>query len=160
VKEMMQLHEKMLTLNPRAYLLVLTGNPHYLQAVALENVIIKKVPADEVPRYLSIAHVGLALRKATLSMQGVAPIKLGEYLLLGLPVIASAGIGDTQQLIENKSFCYLMEDHSDASLNEALQWIIGLPPHINREEIRTYGIAHFGLQKAIDLYRTGLTFIR
>ncbi len=71
----------------------------------------KSVKSDEVPFYLNAADVAFALRQPTFSMQGVAPIKLGEYLLCGLPVIASKGIGDTDDILKNFQECYLY-DHS------------------------------------------------
>ena len=98
-----------------AKFLILTGNTDFAEQNIPEelksNIILKSVKSDEVPFYLKAADVAFALRKPTFSMQGVAPIKLGEYLLCGLPVIASKGIGDTDDILQNFEECYLY-DHA------------------------------------------------
>lgn len=91
--------------------LILTGNTDFAeQNIPKElksSIILKSVKSEEVPFYLNAGDFAFALRKPTFSMQGVAPIKLGEYLLCGLPVIASKGIGDTDHILENFEECYL-----------------------------------------------------
>ncbi len=87
-----------------AKFLIFSGNPEFVTAkipdAMRNNIVVKSVPFVEVPQYLAAADIAFAIRKPTFSMQGVAPIKLGEYLLMGLPTIASAGIGDTETLLE------------------------------------------------------------
>ena len=98
-----------------AKFLILTGNTDFAEQNIPEelksNIILKSVKSDEVPFCLNAADVAFALRRPTFSMQGVAPIKLGEYLLCGLPVIASKGIGDTDDILQNFEECYLY-DHA------------------------------------------------
>jgi len=95
--------------------LILTGNvefaKHNLSDSLQKDVYIKSVPADKVSFYLNAGDIAFGLRQPTFSMQGVAPIKLGEYLLCGLPVIASKGIGDTEEILKNFEDCFLY-DHS------------------------------------------------
>ena len=95
--------------------LILTGNVDFAkQNIPIElqsNIILKSVKSGEVPFYLNAGDVAFALRQPSFSMQGVAPIKLGEYLLCGLPVIASKGIGDTDDILKNFQECFLY-DHS------------------------------------------------
>lgn len=97
--------------NHSAKFLILTGNTEFAeQNIPSElkpDVIIKSVPSEKVSFYLNGGDVAFGLRKPTFSMQGVAPIKLGEYLLCGLPVIASKGIGDTENILKNFEECYL-----------------------------------------------------
>ena len=66
------------------------------------QVIVKSVEANEVPKYLQIADLALNFRKESFSMQAVSPIKLGEYLLCGLPVISTKGQGDSGEIINNE----------------------------------------------------------
>ena len=159
VDQMLYLHEMLLRWNPNAYLLILTGNPGYLSRrlpKSLHHVLIKRVLVQEVPRYLSIANIAFALRKAAFSMQGVSPIKLGEYLLIGLPVIASAGIGDTEDILQNKPFCFVLNDFSEASLDKAVDWIIHRAANTDPQDARQCGEAFFGLRKAVESYRLAL----
>src|SRR5690606_911920 len=90
--------------------LILTGNTQFAEDRIPNNlkekVIIKKVPFEQVPEYLNAGDIGFAIRKPSFSMQGVAPIKLGEYLLMGIPVIASKGIGDTDEIMKDFPECF------------------------------------------------------
>lgn len=111
--EMLEIFKSHKTVNSK--FLILTGNIDFakqnITADLLPDIILKSVRAEEVPFYLNAGDVAFALRTPTFSMQGVAPIKLGEYLLCGLPVIASRGIGDTDDILQNFEECYLY-DHS------------------------------------------------
>ena len=112
--EMLEIFKKRSDKNNSKFL-ILTGNVDFAkQNIPIElqsNIILKSVKSDEVPFYLNAGDVAFALRQPSFSMQGVAPIKLGEYLLCGLPVIASKGIGDTDDILKNFQECFLY-DHS------------------------------------------------
>lgn len=114
LSEMLEIFHQYAEKKPSKFL-ILTGNtdfaekniPEYLKS----EIIIKKVASSEVSHYLNAADLAFAIREPAFSMQGVAPIKLGEYLLCGLPVIASKGIGDTEEILRNFTECFLY-DHS------------------------------------------------
>lgn len=145
-----------------AKFLILTGNTAFAEqnipSDLKARVILKSVPSEKVSFYLNGGDVAFGLRKPTFSMQGVAPIKLGEYLLCGLPVIASKGIGDTERILENFEECYLY-DHS-----------VGLPPQTaqiknfvekaifaNRNNIAQKAQHYFSLEAAAESYIKAIT---
>jgi len=80
------------------------------------------VPNEAVPRYLACADVGLSIIKPSYSMQAVSAIKTGEYLLCGVPVIGTAGIGDSEKICARAGF--VLRDISDESLNSASDWFL------------------------------------
>ncbi len=98
-----------------AHWLVLTGDidyaaqriPQYLK----DKITLVTSAIADVPGYLTTADVAFAIREPLFSMQGVAPIKLGEYLLMGLPTIASGGIGDTDTILKKIPGCFIF-DHA------------------------------------------------
>lgn len=160
--EMLQVYHDVAVLKEHTYLLLLTGNAAYLENAVLsklidKKVIIKSVPFQEVPAYLAAADVALAIRQPTFSMKGVAPIKMGEYLLTGLPVVASAGIGDTEEVLKNEASCFVLEDHGQENLKLAANWIVEVHGKRSiREGARALGIREFSLDKSIDSYRLAL----
>ncbi|MEX0883217.1 MAG: hypothetical protein WDZ72_07070 [Cyclobacteriaceae bacterium] len=133
--------------------LFLTRNDGYLAGKIpshLKNaIIIKTVPFEEVPCYLAAADLGLSLRKQAPSLAGLAPIKIGEYLLSGLPVIASPGVGDTEVILSNQPACFLYTDKSQ--FETFLPWIRTLEK-IDRNNIRTLGLNYFNLNQTINEY--------
>lgn len=140
-----------------ARFLVLTGNLDRA-AVAFgdlsESVIIMRVPPDEVPDFLAAADVGLAYRSPIFSMQGVAPIKLSEYLLCGLPVIGTAAVGDTSPILGQG---LLLDDESGTP--SAARWLVEevLPNRDRyRERARETGKAQFSLTRSVEEYGRAL----
>jgi glycosyltransferase involved in cell wall biosynthesis len=57
------------------------------------------LPPEQVPEYLSSADVGLLPRITCTDTRVSSPIKFGEYLASGAPVILSDGIGDFSALV-------------------------------------------------------------
>ena len=94
---------------PRAFLRVLTMAPPSAVAEVLrgcglspEDFWVGSAPAEEVPQYLRRARLGISFRKQTFSQIAASPTKIPEYLAAGLPVVSSAGIGDTDELLEGE----------------------------------------------------------
>lgn len=142
-------------IHPDAKFLILTGNIDYaIQRIPkqLETaVIVKKVPFEEVPEYLSAADIAFAIREPKFSMQAIAPIKLGEYLLMGLPTIASAGIGDSEELLQRVPNCHLFDHSSSTAIDEATIFVENLKD-VNADTIRKFGINYFSIEKSAESY--------
>lgn len=143
--------------NEKSKFLILTGNidfaKQHLPKELQSEIILKSVTSDEVPFYLSAADVAFALRQPSFSMQGVAPIKLGEYLLCGLPVIASKGIGDTEKILEQFKECYLYDhENSLAEQNASLMAFAENTIFADRNKIREEAQQFFSLEAAAESY--------
>ncbi|PRY90969.1 hypothetical protein [Mongoliibacter ruber] len=113
-----------------------------------EAVIQKQVPFKEIPAYLSAADLGLSLRKPAPSISGLAPIKTGEYLMMGLPVIVSSGIGDTDQILKDQPFAFFWEKGEEENLQA---WLSNIPKQ-DPEMIREFALDHFSLSKSLEDY--------
>ncbi len=144
-----------------ARLLVLTGSPEVATRAfreAEEGATIMRVLPEEVPRYLAAADVGLAYRSKIFSMQGVAPVKLSEYLLCGLPVIGTAAVGDTGAVVDEG---LLFDD--DGGTAAAAHWLLNvvLPQReFYRDQARAAGRAQFSLTRSIKDYARALEAFR
>lgn len=166
VEEMLLLFNFVSQINNDAYLLILSNQREFLNNPKFKNlmssrVIIKSVPFQKVPDYLSAADVGLAIRLPFFSMIGVAPIKIGEYLLSHLPVVASAGVGDSDAILRDKMSCFILKNHEKESLEEAAKWINDI--YMNafvKEDARALGIKEFSLEKSIESYKVVLNHLR
>lgn len=161
--EMFAIFEYVLEKRSDARFLIMTGSPEYaVNKLASfpkikEDVIIISVTPKQVSKYLAAADIGLALRKASFSMQAVAPIKLGEYLLCGVPVIASRGIGDTNKISADVGF--LLDEISEEHLYKSAFWIVEMFPNkreLMRECSQNIGNANFSLEASIISYLSAL----
>lgn len=90
---------------PDAHLLVVTTSPaearSYLAEAGLPAAqwTVVSVPHAEVQNYLVAGDVGLLLRRPSPINSVASPIKFAEYVGSGVPVLASPGIGDLDQII-------------------------------------------------------------
>ena len=126
LNEMLQLLEVVTNRRADARLLILSCSPEIARAALSTRPtlnaasVVMSVSANEVPRYLACADLGLALRRPSFSMQAVAPTKIGEYLLCGLPVVATKGVGDTDMIGRNAGF--LLERMDRVELERVADW--------------------------------------
>jgi glycosyltransferase involved in cell wall biosynthesis len=58
---------------------------------------------NEVPDYLAAADCGFLLRASSQVNRVASPVKFGEYLASGTPVIMSNGIGDYSELARREN---------------------------------------------------------
>ena len=165
---MLSLFGLILASRPDAHFLVLSGSPEVMTDLVsaydsslASGVTVMRVEANEVPQWLAAADLGLAFREPAFSMQGVAPIKLGEYLLCGLPVVATRGVGDSHFIDENSGF---LVDGCDAdTLASVADWFFHkvLPTREDyRAHCRTVGVDYFSLESSVEAYRKALLSVQ
>lgn len=167
IGEMLELFREILRLRSDAHALLLTRSVDEANKILaphsdiLKRVIVRSASADEVPRYLAAADLGIALRRQSFSMQGVAPIKIGEYLLCGLPVVATRGIGNTEVLQNGSAF--LVEDFEEVFSKQCARWFVEevLP---NREALRdtcrAIGVQYFSIDACVASYLRAFEAVR
>ncbi|HEX9950167.1 MAG TPA: glycosyltransferase [Rubricoccaceae bacterium] len=146
---------------PESVLVLLTGSPDEAAALAAAHrlpetsVRVRHAAPDEVPVLLAAADVGLGFYAPALSMQARAPIKVGEYLLCGLPALCTRGVGDVDRQLEG-DVGRLLPDLSDETLAAAAAWAVEdlLPARdVYRTRCRDRGLALFTLGRSARLYR-------
>jgi glycosyltransferase involved in cell wall biosynthesis len=94
-----------------------------------ENILIKKVPHNAIPEYLSAADFALSLNKSFPSGKYLSPIKIGEYWANGLPVLMTEGIGDERNFLEKEKGGVIFNENNLISSLEKLQEILDDPNH-------------------------------
>ncbi|HEY0044945.1 MAG TPA: hypothetical protein VGB62_10395, partial [Allosphingosinicella sp.] len=139
---------------PDARLLVLTGSPELAHAAlgadAPLSPLVMNVPPRDVGRYLAAADLGLAFYQDRFSTQAIAPLKVAEYLLCGVPVLGTAAVGPTQAALDAGMFL----DES-AGPEEAVRWLMEeILPHREsvRARARTVGTENFSLRRSVADY--------
>jgi glycosyltransferase involved in cell wall biosynthesis len=84
---------------------------------------------EALPAELACARAGLSFRKSGPSTVAVSPTKLGEYLAAGLPVVSSAGIGDTEEVLCGPAggpVGVVVRSLDEAGYRQAVQELTGL----------------------------------
>lgn len=77
---------------------------------------------SEVVKYLKASDAGIVMRGDTLVDNISCPIKIGEYLNAGLPVLLTGNIGDMSELIEKNKVGLIIDD-KNPSVDEISQFL-------------------------------------
>jgi glycosyltransferase involved in cell wall biosynthesis len=142
---------------PNTRLMVLTGHPAEArqilvdadQEIGAQAVIMRAAPED-VPRLIALADAGFSLFKIGYGSRAQAPIKHGEYLMCGVPIIGTPQVGETAAAVEAGLFF-------DESLGPeaAASWMTDqvLPRRAAvAAEARRVGVESFSLDRTVDQY--------
>lgn len=88
------------------------------------------VKHEEVRDYAIAGDIGVLLRENSIVNQVAAPAKFGEYLALGVPVVVTNGIGDTEDVIKKYKVGVVLEgtdqDCVDKCIKEILKLVNGM----------------------------------
>jgi len=149
-------------INNNAKLMVLSGSNNLLSKIPntlKKEIILKSLPYKEVPKYLSASDIAIGIIDNTLSMKAVSAIKLGEYLLMGLPTIFSKDIGDSNIILKNLHHAFLFNKFSKSRFQETVSFIKSQEEN-NLEENRNAGINFFSLEKSAEDYLKAIETIK
>jgi glycosyltransferase involved in cell wall biosynthesis len=94
--------------------------------IAPGDYLITSASPDEVGRYLAGADFATCFYQPKFSEIAASPTKVGEYLGAGVPVVATAGIGDVDGLIRGRDVGVLIRDFSPVAYASAAEQILAL----------------------------------
>lgn len=96
----MRLFRLIQAVRPEAHFLAITTEPDKMRqlatqaGIAPDSMTIRSVPARDVPRLLVASDLGLLLRDDSETNRVASPVKFGEYLAAGVPVVITPRLGD------------------------------------------------------------------
>jgi len=165
LNDMLLLLQQVMLKRPDARLLILTGDTQRAQDSIIQfsshlamSCDVRSASFDQIPRYLSAGDAGISFRTPSLSMRAVAPIKIGEYLLCGLPVVGTPGIGDIDAAVAADVF-FPVEIDSPTAIQSAAGWVLrGLADTRRRQAARQIGIDRFSLSASASSYFDALFY--
>lgn len=91
---------------------------HFYKILHLEH--------NEVGRYLMAADVAFLVRKDSLVNRVASPTKFAEYLASGLPVFASAHIGDIEWYVSRNNIGVVCEHFNDSTIDTAFHNMLSI----------------------------------
>ncbi|MEN9633888.1 MAG: hypothetical protein RL077_2292 [Verrucomicrobiota bacterium] len=158
--EMFRAFQALRSLEPRAVFLLVSPTDRkdilrYAQAGGVPEADIRIVSARraEVPRYLAIFDLSVVFIRPDRTTAGVSPTKLAELFACNIPVLASAGVGDMDEIVSPEANdSVLVGDFSEETLQSALRRLLALV----RLPIRHGRAAsmQFSLAEGINRYRS------
>ncbi|MEK7744097.1 MAG: glycosyltransferase, partial [Elusimicrobiota bacterium] len=146
---------------PNACFTFLTHDePESIYAVAkdrgadLSRIAVKALKMQEIPDSLNGAHAGIFFINPY-KRYNSSPIKIGEYLASGIPVIVNSGIGDCDEVILKEKVGVIINDFSLEEYERAAEELNSLMSEGNilRERCVQAAEKHFSLKMGIKKYR-------
>jgi len=116
------------------------------------------VNRELMPQELAIHDAGLFFLTWGLSEHGCSPTKIGEYWAMGLPVVSTANVSDSDEIILREQVGVIVNEHTDAEYRRAigeLQALMkdpGLAGRCRRAAEQYYALTP-ACKRQINLYR-------
>jgi glycosyltransferase involved in cell wall biosynthesis len=155
--EMLQFFKAWLTARPDSIMLFVTTEPEEMilqeameQGVDTFRIRIASAGRKDVPVYISMMDYGIFFLKQVFSKKASSPVKQGELMAMGIPVICNAGVGDSDRIITQYASGVLVHDYSAPGYQQAIAALDHTP--FDPSAIRSGSIDYFDLQKGIESY--------
>jgi len=128
-----------------------------LNKAIAHNIDIEKfeiLPANrnDVPSELAKIDIGIFFIKPTFSKQSSSPVKQGEFMAMGIPVITNSGVGDTDSIITKYNSGLLVNSFNTNEYANVVEKINNLLNN-NNESILKGANEYFSLNIGVDSYK-------
>jgi len=122
--------------------------------LSVNDVTIDRVDFKDMSDYIKLGTVGLLFYRPTFSRKATSPIKFGEYLACGIPVIINYGVGDTEYVVEHNKIGAVIKEFTVEEYRKAVMSLKNLIEKDNEVKNRCYKIAKedYSLENGIKKY--------
>ncbi len=161
LKELLSFFTVIKKIDPSSYLLIASDYPSESVLkeaqkfnISPDDLMVKNLDYCEMPMVYSLSSVSLIFYTRRLSLSGCCPIKLGESLASGVPVIANTGIGDCDRIITDEKVGVILNDFSVDEYRKAFMGLKELM--IDRDGLkarcRAFAFRYLSLGGGVDKY--------
>ncbi|MBK9462371.1 MAG: glycosyltransferase [Sphingobacteriales bacterium] len=119
--------------------------------ISPESVRIVSATRQQVPYYMAASDVNLFFIRNSYAKQASSPVKLGEVLAMGIPIITNSGVGDVDTIVQNTHAGMVLNACTIANYQQTTQKLPDLL-HKNKNEIRQKAAEYYLLSKAVTKY--------
>jgi glycosyltransferase involved in cell wall biosynthesis len=144
---------------PGSKFLFITGDQHAqirskaaARNIPADAILIRPALRNEVPASISIGVHSVFFIRATYSKISSSPTKQAELMAMGVPVISNAGVGDTDEIINNFGSGVVIEDFSKNSYEKSIDELGS--KEFDATTIRNGAEQFFSLKDGVSRYFT------
>ncbi len=119
--------------------------------IDLEHFIVKQADRQSVPKELEDVDLGIFFIKPVFSKNASSPVKQGEFMSMGIPIISNKGIGDTDEIVNKYNSGVLVSEFTTEEYRKVVDKIPDIL-QLDRKKIRDGAIDYFSLNKGVDSY--------
>ena len=157
LQEMILLFKEILKLNNKALFLIITNSEHEPvedklkdNLIAAANYVLITVPFSKVPQYMYAADCCISFIKPVYSKISSSPVKIGEILSMGIPIISNS-VGDMGKIFLEENIGIEVKDFSQISIQSAASKMNELE-NLLPQDIRSVAIKNFSLKIGVEKY--------
>lgn len=159
--ETMAFFKEVLKQEPSARFLIINRHEHeYIRSLADKHGVdqslieIKGVEHSQVPVEIAKMHAAAALIKPCYSKMASAPTKLAEYLGCGVPCLGNAGVGDMEDILQNRKTGIVLNGFGEKDLSSAAKEMIKLSrKSATAKQCRDVALELFSLEAGVLEYQ-------
>lgn len=155
--EMLDFFKTLLSKKSNSKFLVITNDPsaRIHQAASARNISESKIvvttsPRNEMPLYTALANATLFFIKPTFSKRASSPVKQGEAMGMGIPIVCNAGIGDTDVIVNESHAGIVIDGFDETQYIQAVDKLLNTSFDAN--EIRRGAEKFYSLKEGIAKY--------
>lgn len=162
IDEMLSFFAELKKKEPRAFFLIVTNSDFNIvnsrlsdHAIQKNDVKIINVAFSKVAENMYASDVSISFIKPVYSKMASSPIKIGEILSMGIPIVAN-NIGDSGLFMKQHNTGILIETITEEAIQKAVSEIKELmltdPSYIRTVAIKEYSIDK-GVESYVDVYK-------
>lgn len=153
--EMLQLFKRIRLQNPSAVFCFITNEPFDSIAsevnkldIPIEQIRVKSVPQKFVPNYIARFNCSPFFILPSFSKMASSPVKQGELMAMGIPIICNEGVGDTSEIIQKYAAGQIINLSSERAIE---QFELNLDT-FNKETAIKGAFEYFNLENGVASY--------
>ncbi len=156
--EMMQFFKILQNKKPNAKFLFISKENKFLitesavkNKVNTESIIIKPTEREDLPTILSLSTASIFFIKSVFSKQASSPTKMGELMSMGVPIIANAGVGDINEIMNNDNYGIIITELNKENYKIHANEIDKLQK-IDKNKLKEGASKYYSLKKGVEKY--------
>ncbi|MEI7803064.1 MAG: glycosyltransferase [Bacteroidota bacterium] len=156
--DMLQFFSRLLKQIPTAKFLFITPEEKEfviakarVQNIPIENLVILRASRNEMPLLLKCCDASIFFIKPSFSKKASSPVKQGEIMSMGIPIICNSKIGDTDLIVRESNAGFILDELTNDAFDKVITQLEKLK-ELNPTEIRKGAERFYSLEKGIDAY--------
>lgn len=118
-----------------------------------DDIIFTKGNRSEMPLLISLSTLAICFIKPTFSKIASSPVKVGEILSMGIPVVCNKGIGDLDDQMNSTGAGVICQGFNETAYDDAIIKAIDLTKNKTPGFFRNAALELFDLSKGVELYK-------
>ena len=155
--EMMDFFKALVVKKPAARFLIITNDPdsriHSVAAargVSESRITVTNATRIAMPLYTALGNATVFFIRPTYSKKASSPVKQGEAMGMGIPIVCNSGIGDSDAIVRENNAGIVIDAFTETQYAQAVDKL--LTTTFDAQQIRSSALRHFSLDEGVKRF--------